>query len=378
MKISDPKVDNIIKGLKLRWENGLLITLAKPPAPSFLDETVSTYISFEDVYGSDAENSMLLVLDKIRRYDSIDLIQTLAKINYLLAIDYSKKGKVSQAYLVKYLVSPILQDKTLTLLSSDHALRFLYRHQLLCAIRLAISTSPNAGIQTKDDIYGVGEILLRVSDLFTKDFPTEEEISLNEEKNDEFVAKGMTSVAVSGYEQFRYRLSRYWQIYFYFFQKVKENMPKQHLDIESEFNRATGLDLKAFIGLSFGIWGLYQRDSHAILIRNSADFLISPNNFKNIRPEVRNKICNIFHWVSSRLQDHQQDICRDDAKRIRNPLYAFETIWRRPLLEVSEGNYFPLDMNFMEDKATAGVYGTLHDYYLDKNNYPRMEIMLPQ
>lgn len=369
-KIKDPKVAFFLN--PQYWVKTPLLLVPKSSvrpkrsAPAF-DKCVATYVTYNEIF-KDTEhvsNSEEEFFENMKEFDFYDSLQALAKLNYLLSDGYYKRDP-GELIFVRQLFSGIPRQRLENLWYMGRKLFF--RQQLLSLIKVDIMQND---LKTKKKLVGkdlssFSKLIFRVTDFTEIDCQRKEDkCKIKKEKNDVWLGSFIRNIKFNSSQQFRFTLPRYWTIYFDCLERARKKFPKEAFPIVLEFKKATGLNLELFMFLGFGILGHYLKSDKSILIKKPGEFLISNQFFKNLVPAVKNQANKIFSAISSTKRGFIKSFNYED-RRTGAFYVGFQPIWRKPLFKLNKDAYFLLDIRYLEETMTSGIYAQINDYLLDR------------
>lgn len=130
----------------------------------------------------------------------------------------------------------------------------------------------------------------------------------------------------------------------------------EFIDIPKLFSSVSGMEVREYSNLVLAVLARYQRLSLADYIENPNQFLLNAANFEraSVSPEVLKRFLCLN---SAPLADLRQEL---NTKSIAD----FTAMRDRPLVDLGNGNYFPLDVGFLADKLESGVFWVVNNQAL--------------
>jgi hypothetical protein len=152
-------------------------------------------------------------------------------------------------------------------------------------------------------------------------------------------------------------LPRYYDLFLMLPKETDLKESPNYMDIEPTFRRITGFDLELFLALGFGIYSYYAaaKDFHI------DKFVLNRRTFfsKTLVPdETTHKLLSLVS--ASRDQFRQQHIAKYGNSNLGN-YFDFTFLRQRPLVRLDDNIYIPVDVRFLVERITAGIYWDIHD-----------------
>lgn len=125
----------------------------------------------------------------------------------------------------------------------------------------------------------------------------------------------------------------------------------------SAFRNAKGLDLLQYVSMLFGVWS-------ALFVPNEDELRTGRNLILDPATSFKNSGIQLDEW--ERFLDDEAFCLRDlsdhlYAVSLGSPKYDFLTFQRHPLARMEDGRIFCLDMGFLGDRMSSGVFWAIHD-----------------
>jgi len=357
----DNSISRLIKSTK--WVNLGSIILPESSIRTIPKDKIrkmAIYFSFNDLFKG--KNSEKKLFEEVSEYNFLDLLQVLAKINYFLYEEYNILGKF-EINFAKDIFSAETKKK---IVSQAKDKQKLFTHQqLLTLIKTCLLyASPQKKKLVKDDLLRFGKTIMRAADFLEKD--TLNAVEKIEDKTLEkrvLAAHLSRNLVFNSYHSFPDHLVIYWLLYFKYAQKVK----KQYYPLADKFNEITGIDIELYFSLLYVIWLHYSQTLKKDILTDPGKFLLSQKLFGAMRDGVKSKVINLFEVVSGSRSFYKEEL-KKQTRKLGKYYFTFHGIWKKPFYKIQKDTYFPLDMQYIEERATIGLYWTIADYLISSKN----------
>lgn len=286
-----------------------------------------------------------------------DCISFASRISALLE-KYGSEDTKLQIKLSQQIFKGNTRDRVIELLKSPHGAikRSLFNSwQLLMFTKIALlfgsdDTKQNLGEKSRLEM--LGDCFLVVNDL----------IGLGVDRvfydNDTHLTEALIrNGAFFAREEAGNLLPRYYELFSVLPQKEDLKKSPHHTDIEAAFRKATGFDLDLFLALGFGIYSYYA----PVEDLNLNKFVLNSSTFfsKTLVPdEIANKLLD--HISISRDQFKEQYSAKYGESNLGN-YFDFTLLRQRPLVRLDESIYVPVDICFLVERITSGIYWDICD-----------------
>jgi len=368
-KIEDRTIDSVLKSIQ--WVQTPLLTIPrhylpkKPKNKTAIDKCIAQYVTYQEIYKytDKVENNENLFFKEISEFDFNDALQSLAKLNYLLSEGYHRINPEELIY-IDQLFSGKLRQRLKAFWRLDR--KIFYRQQMLALIKANIVRNDerkNKKLVGKD-LESFARVMFRVTD-FTESDRIKRERRTRTEEGRKKVSLGVLcrNLHFNSSQEFASLLSRYWTIYFECIREAERLYLKEVFRIAREFRKATGLNLELFILLCFGLYAHYLKPKKSVLIDQPGQFLIGEQYFKNLKARIRKKAKRIFSILAYSKKGFKREFELQDKKG-GSFYFNFQPFWRKPFYKLNENTYFLLDLQYLQEKMTLGIYGEINDYYI--------------
>ncbi len=367
-KIRDPKVKLFLN--PEQWARTPLLVIPKTCLPkrsrrsSAFKKSIGVYVSYKEIYKdtNQIKNNEKLFFEEIIKFDFYDALQSLAKLHYMLSEGYYRRNPEELIY-VDQLFTGVPRQRLENFWYMEGR-KLFFRQQMLALIKTNIVKNDKKKSKklVGSDLDSFGRFIFRVTDLAENDFFQKESKAASQEEKTKIRLGNLTrNLHFNSTQQFRYLLPRYWTIYFECIKEVEGLHPKEIFPIVHKFKKITGLNLELFIFLSFGLLAHYLRSDKSVLIKKPNEFLIGKQYFRNLKPNIREEAKKIFCILA-----HSKREFKIEDEKGSSFYFNFQPFWRRPFFKLNDSTYFLLDNEYLQEKATFGIYGVINDYLLEK------------
>ena len=145
------------------------------------------------------------------------------------------------------------------------------------------------------------------------------------------------------------------------FREILPSIPKDKsfFDLNSIFKEATSFSIDAFISLIVVVVGLYMKRPNEILSNGSTLFIDYSHLVSNTKINPAD-IHRIFDLISIPFDQYKQKIL---AAKDCDLNYGFLVFKKYPLARLSEEQYICLDLNFLLEKLSNGIFWLLSEIF---------------
>jgi len=320
---------------------------------NFLEKNVLAYITSKEIFGSNVYSGLDVLILDLNNFDYSSVLQSAAKINYLLKDEYLLKKSKKQLCITKQLFGNDINIFSRIQNFWESGRVIFSRQQLLSLIKTnLIYNNNNSGKKSiEEDFNGFGKILFGISDFL------EENIE-NDRKS--IIGNIFKNIYLNYDHRLLLLLQRYYYLYSEIFDKVKKIYPDECFYFNDEFRNAVGMDLLPYLYLSYSILSHYIKNLDSEL----KGFYIDNNYFKKLKDEIKNNIDIFFSALALNKESFKLKI----GKRDKDFFSSFSDFWSNPLFKIDNGVYFLIDFKFLTEKVTTGIYWTIFDYLINKRN----------
>lgn len=320
---------------------------------NFLEKNILVYITGKEIFGSNVYSTVDELICDLNNFDYSTILQSAAKINYILKDEYSLRKSPEALKIAKQLFGNNINifSKIQNFWESGRII--FSRQQLLSLIKTnLIYNNNNSGKKSiEEDFNGFGKILFGISDFL------EENIG-NDRKS--IIGNIFKNIYLNYDHRLMLLLQRYYYLYSEIFDKVKKIYPDECFYFNNEFRNAVGMDIMPYLYLCYSILSHYIKNSDPEL----KDFYIDNNYFKTLKDEIKNNIEIFF----SALALNKESLKLKTREVDKDFFSSFSDFWENPLFKIDSGVYFPIDFKFLTEKATIGIYWTIFNYLIKHNS----------
>ena len=332
-------------------------------------EYIAVYLTLKQVTGRSA--NIIDLQNLLKELNRKDALCFFSLINMIIANDGYSDIKL-QIELIKLFFPPDIISKIASVLQENKRSITFTELQITNIIKLVILNSTNAGGITIDEIEktsNLSDIFLMMNDLMIK--TSEDEADKSHTRRDvinSFLKTMMSSHAYANHEKKEFAIPRYFILVFDIFEASEIKNHKLYLDFHGVFFEATGLEIKAYVALLFGIYAQYTSQS---VLKNTVDFkritISREKYFKDtlIESDQKDKIFTSLIINETELREKLAE-CRD-----REDFYLDNRIlMSKPLIQIDDDQLICSNLSFLISKMTSGIYWTIFDYVKSKGKDP--------
>jgi len=320
-----------------------------------LEKDTLTYCTFEELFPRE-KNSLQIIKQELSSFWLNDLMQVLAKLNYLVSFSQYRKTDPEE---IKFM-SHFLSKETMGLFLSKYPHRKLVtRQQMLATIKLAFlyASSDDRSLRVLNNEEKIGKILFRSTDFLENYEPAENRTQLSPKERQNLYATFARNLLFNEGYTFVTSLVRYWHI----FNKTSLIKRNKSVGWRTLFKKITGVRFNYFIAIGFTIWAFYQEKNKFQRITQPHEFLMSDRYFKHTSSYKTKNLSQALNLICGDYDFYKQFFQKENSKDW-GPFF-FWPLWEKPLLKNEFGSYFLLDFNYLERKFFAGIFWLMFDSF---------------
>ncbi|SRR5258708_14888819 len=318
-----------------------------------LDRDVFAYATFGLLFPKE-ENSLSIIKKEFKNYYIQDIIQVLAKINYIISSIYYKPDLQELNFLKQF-----LEDEQIEIINKQKdKIKLVSRQQVLANIRLALLYSvDNPKAKT---VYGnekeFGKLFFRITDFMEDTFEDEDLESLkNWPGKKKLYISLARNLVFNEATTFASSLARYWFI----FNKIAYNKTNRSFKLKSLYRSSVGTNFNYLFAVGFSIWGFYSKPNQQKRLSQPHEFLFNSNYFRKANKRARVKLLKALENLSDNSEFFHKEFKKMNQKG--GEYFAFNIIWRKPIFKTEVGAYYALDLKYLEDRLTFGAFWFIFD-----------------
>ncbi len=313
---------------------------------------VGVWAPYQEVTGDTIRFNQLLRLLSQIKIDNVLIVA--AQVNWFLQ-KYGMKPEVQKTLAQRFVEPPLLLR-----IDQWHAKQtprsislpcIFHRQQLLALMRWVGTVCTDAGHDLDDDrTFVFGKACLMMNDfLHPGDIPEEWPV---EQRKIELLAQFLPTYELSNPPKLVNSVVRA----FHLATHILPKLPNGAKYLE-RFREATGFELLRYVALMFGLWAtLYVPDEEEL----------KRGGFLTLDPATSFRQGSVPQAEWEKLLIHEAVPVRDLPDRIyslsrNNPKYDFRIFRQWPLVQMNDGRFFCLDLGFLADRMSQGVYWTIHE-----------------
>lgn len=332
-------------------------------------ERIWPFVTHKDAFGEVIPlDSIQSTLKGISLHDCLAVLVPIS-----LALDvHGHDDPHLQHYVARKLLPPRISTAVLPILSARPQQAVCCKHQLLSLIKLSFLNCPSDSgarleqhSETKERFFA--ECLLGILDHldgeeFIRDFERITSLDLQDRKLAELVLR-LESLQM--HNQYRYALPRHHELLLEIpRRKELENHPSA-VDFEQIFREATGLGLRSYLYLGLTLVAHYRRIDFTKSTLSWRDLLIDAGRwFLSRAPSSEVEP----FWSSLALDTNGfRTALQAESSDMEHLFHSFLTFERWPLYMAAPDTCLPLDLFFLEDKTSSGVFWLIDSHLLSKD-----------
>ena len=317
-------------------------------------QLLTTYLSFFELWPK-AQPNFEELKEEILQYDPRDLLQTLSKINYI-AFKKKKEKEDNLWFLRLFDIEDYYKKKIILWIESDTRSIVVHRQALLFLMNVVIENHDIA--KGKKKCFGNTKNLLEII-LKTNHFLNFREHAVSDNRKDT-LATLYSNARMMFSSNAGDNIARYWGIVNTY--KKAHKYEKQTTDFISEFQNKFRMQLIQFLGTGVGIWQHYNKEIDELL-EKPENFILGKGYFNKLSFDAN----SIYEYLSKDLTGHSKEL-KKELKRCSKSTrpFNFISIYDSPLFKTKDDTYYPLDLTFLTQNITEGLYWHLRKKYDSK------------
>ena len=325
---------------------------------------LAAYTSYSEVYGTEADEDF--IIKSLRKMRLSKVLTFASVLDSVLENDQEGRPleKNTQRLLTGHMFSSQPNIKSIILhLLEEHEFKLVFHKlQLANLSKLAILYS-NEDISNEDEsIYyeRLPAILLMISELSEKSLERKltgiaPQSSIEDELLTGFVIRN------SGFywrDRLLHALARNFHFYLELASEETLKKTRDYIDIESEFNKVTGLPLLHYFSLAGAILYLHSRQS---VIKNEINptlVWVNKTNLMSDKHPQFNSAQKMLELVSD-TPDRIRNRLEQEIAETGNKWYTFGALIDKPLVRFPGEKFILLNSPFLREKTTSELYWML-------------------
>jgi len=295
---------------------------------------------------------------RLKDFDFTKIILVLSKLNLLLSERRLAMDLSFQVDLCNHFINPYIKNRLFK--KMDEFSLVFNRHQLLLLLKksfLQCSSLPKTDFQITRVRYKLGTCCLLAND-FLSLFKVEEEKLNNlgiDEKKEYLRLELLPTFELYNPPELMFEIARTRLIFKTIFPQLR--CSSLFIDIDKKFQDFTGLSLDDYMFLISAIFALY-RDRRKDIRSDPNAILIEEKDFTRTMHISSEKLNKLFELISLPIEQYKNEIL--SSKDI-NLNYGFLTFKKYPLVRISDNKYICLDLYFLHDKISNGIFWLIND-----------------
>lgn len=319
------------------------------------------YISYS-MLSPNVKPSFSYLTKELQKFDLIEAILILSKLNLLMSEEKYAIDKNFQYRLYDLFLNNYYKNKFIYFIKREgrkDKFFLFHRHQLLFLLKnvfLICNRVPNFSFQNRKERERLGKCCLLTNDFLTIFKDRKSSGNDNLEKIKENLWKELLpSYEINLIPDLMFDIGRMRII----FNKIIHQLNKDNLfvDINKKFEEITRFSINEYMFLVFAVIALcFQRRKE--IIDNPNAIVIDENSFTRNSVISSGQIVNLLNFISLPLKQFKDVIY---SSRDLEYNYGFLPFKKYPLARISENKYIPLDINFILEKISNGIFWIIND-----------------
>ncbi len=225
--------------------------------------------------------------------------------------------------------------------------RVVHRLQLLQSIKYSLRTNPSNGRHPRKVQRDIGPCLLAFQE-------TVEDVLSSTEKPGA-AAWLLRQAAFHRNEDFASAIARTWRLVETLDERVTAQTSAR--SFRTFYREAFDYEIGDKMSIAFAALVKYQALSPDDLAAKPNEMFITPSYFRNINESQRGKVLRVFDGLACSLSQHAERAAAQPSH------YDFRSMYDHPFVRLdNQAVYFPLDLHFLLERATEGIYWDLIEH----------------
>lgn len=339
-------------GQKFKW---CCYKLAAESLPASFE--LGQFLIVEDLWP--AESREVPSLGLINDFDPMDLVYTLAKINWMLDSQYPHRaGPVELELLRRFLPEGWFRKVDLWL-STRKRWTALPRGTVILAIELAmLNVTSSDGHSVAGNETKLGKALLQVSS--SRDHGDETRGRSSGAKRALLASIYRDSLRDHSLD-FGWSLARHWRMVCKSEKACLARHPNGYYDFRGRYEALGGVSYEAMISAGIALWTHYKRPAEE-MTSDPGHFIVGSRFWDEILPGPRPELQKAVKKVTLEWAQYvgAMNATGEGASRA-----VHSSLYRWPLLQLRPDVRILLDLSYLERRFTDGIYWELHDLIRD-------------
>jgi hypothetical protein len=301
----------------------------------------------------------------LRRFDPLALVNSLARINVYFHDDVFTSGSALELGTLKHFLPPVLYRKVRLWIEAQYVQRVVHRLTLPALLQAALSHSDDAegSVPIEGNAQQLGELFLVVNHVIEDDYQVELSLASSRAERQRVLCASLYRQGFfSKADDFPSALGRNWHMTMHGLSAVAEAGRHAPFDFRSCFQAAFGLTVQEVFMYGFGVLAHYAQN-RLDLFADPTRFVLNRDTFKNvIPPEHLSTSRKIFDYLGLPWDEHVRMAKRHAARSSPNNMYQLFEFYNHPIVILPEGGLIALDVQFIRNRITEGVFWSLFDY----------------
>jgi hypothetical protein len=326
--------------------------------------SVAVYVTLRELRVS--PGTLSEIVTTLRKIGVYEAMQALSRIGLLLE-NHGWSNRDLQHALVHGLI-PEEYSRGATRILINEPYRFVFfEQQILGLMQLAVLYCPKTGVTPLESNRAlfdefVVKCVLGITDILESTYlgSARQQSTASMGEVSEPLASALLRNAFFNYrDQFTYMLARFWDLHL--------ELPRQlvgsrnYLDVQALFAEATGVSLREYLAVGFGMASQFMHASGKVGERDVRRFVVDPAAYFSTTSLDDTTLGRCVLHVSSDLGSYRRSL-RAELRRTKEPHFSYITMRQAPLLRFTNGACIPLSLRFLHERITVGVYWLIHDY----------------
>lgn len=267
-----------------------------------------------------------------------------------------------QLELIKTFFPVNLQERAKELILRGNIIFFV--PQLMISVKYLLMYGKHENTKTildDDDKNKLALSLLAVTDEITRNYKKQKK-TLSKDASLTRIANEVISTAyLTKTPNIWTALTRTTHLYVNLHNAYSSEMPKDYLDLNLDFKKATGIFLDDYLVLGLAVLTKYIKHFGHSNVADLPDFIyFMPDLFFETTQLDKETINKFIDFISAPIEDLGKNISKQNSRERTHDFLLFK--WK-PLLKLNDELYMPISINYFVEKITMGVYWILFGYY---------------
>lgn len=299
----------------------------------------------------------------VRPFRSVELVNSLARINVYFHDDVFTADSLVEIRTLKNFLTPLLYRKVSLWFEAKYVQRLVHRLTLPALMQVALSRSDEAEdtLPIDGNADKLGPLFLAVNHVIEDDYQADKTAATTRDEEQRVL---YASIYRQGFfshvDDFESALGRSWHMTMHGVEAVRGRHAA--FDFHAEFADAFKFTVEEMFTYGFGVLSHYAQGRHT-LFADPAKFVVHRDAFQTVvDPAHLPTSRRIFDYLGLPWAEHVRIAKKNAARSRPTNMYQLFEFFNHPAIILPEGGIIALDVQFIRNRITEGVYWALFDH----------------